>query len=89
MSLFQNYNIHKDYLIINYPKNDSCLKECLDYYGLIIDIVKNYKDVIEKITSKNVFGKCPYYVRSSVALPQPGPGFCKVPTFKNTQYYPR
>ena len=53
--------IHKDYLLKNIPKNDSCLKDCLDYYGINIDIVENYRDAIEKITSKNEKGKCPYY----------------------------
>ena len=33
----------------------------MDYYGIIIDIVENYRDAIEKITSKNEKGKCPYY----------------------------
>ena len=53
--------IHKDYLLKNIPKNDSCLKDCLNYYGINIDIVENYRDAIEKITSKNEKGKCPYY----------------------------
>ena len=57
----ENEYIHKDYLIKNHPKNNCCLKECLDYYGIILDIVENYRDAIEKITSKNEFGKCPYY----------------------------
>ena len=57
----ENEYIHKDYLLNNIPKNDSCLKDCLDYYGINIDIVENYRDAIEKITYKNEKGKCPYY----------------------------
>jgi hypothetical protein len=36
-------------------------KDCLVYYGIEIDIVENYREAIEKITSKNEDGKCPYY----------------------------
>ena len=57
----ENEYIDKDYLLKNIPKNDSCLKDCLDYYGINIDIVENYRDAIEKITCKNEKGKCPYY----------------------------
>ena len=57
----ENQYIHKDYLLNRIPQNDSCLKDCLDYYGIKIDIVENYREAIEKITSKNEEGKCPYY----------------------------
>ena len=57
----ENEYIDKVYLLNNIPKNDSCLKDCLDYYGINIDIVENYRDAIEKITCKNEKGKCPYY----------------------------
>ena len=57
----ENQYIHKNYLLNRIPQNDSCLKDCLDYYGIKIDIVENYREAIEKITSKNEEGKCPYY----------------------------
>ena len=57
----ENQYIHKNYLLITIPQNDSCLKDCLEYYGIEIDIVENYREAIEKITSKNEDGKCPYY----------------------------
>ena len=53
--------IDKDYLLESIPQNDTCLKDCLDYYGIIIDLVENYRDAIGKITTKNEKGKCPYY----------------------------
>ena len=57
----ENEYIHKDYLLKPRPQSDSCLKDCLDYYGINIDIVENYRDAIEKIISKDEKGKCPYY----------------------------
>ena len=33
----------------------------MDHLGIIIDIVENYRDAIERITSKTDDGKCPYY----------------------------
>ena len=57
----ENQYIHKDYLLKTIPQNDSCLKDCLDYYGIKLEIVENYREAIEKITSQNEEGKCPYY----------------------------
>ena len=57
----ENEYIHKDYLLKPRPQSDSCLKDCLDHYGIILDIVENYRDAIEKITLKDEKGKCPYY----------------------------
>ena len=34
-------------------------KRC--FLGIAIDVVENYRDAIEKLTSKNENGKCPYY----------------------------
>ena len=57
----ENPYIHKDYLLNSIPQSDTCLKDCLDHFGIIVDIVENYRDAIEKITSKNENKKCPYY----------------------------
>ena len=57
----ENESIHKDYLTNVGPQSKACLKDALDHLGVIIEIVENYRDAIEKITSKNEQGKCPYY----------------------------
>ena len=57
----ENECIHKDYITKKSPKSEACLKDALDHLGIIIDIVENYRDAIEKITSKNENRKCPYY----------------------------
>ena len=57
----ENESIHKDYLTKVSPQSEACLKDALDHLGIIIDIVENYRNAIEKITSKNDKGKCPYY----------------------------
>ena len=57
----ENKCVHKDYLIKVSPESKACLKDALDHLGIIIDIVENYRDAIEKITSKDDNGKCPYY----------------------------
>ena len=53
--------IHKDYITKVSPESKSCLKEALDYLGIIIEIVENYRDAITKLTNKNENFKCPYY----------------------------
>uniref|UniRef100_UPI00261058A9 BspA family leucine-rich repeat surface protein n=1 Tax=uncultured Methanobrevibacter sp. TaxID=253161 RepID=UPI00261058A9 len=57
----ENYFIHKDYLCKASPESEFCLKDISDYLGIIIDIVENYRNAIEKITTKDKNGKCPYY----------------------------
>ena len=57
----ENRSIHKDYITKVSPDSKACLKDALDYLGIIIEIVENYRDGIEKITSKDENGKCPYY----------------------------
>ena len=57
----ENECIHKDYITKKSSKSEACLKDALDHLGIIIDIVENYRDAIEKITSKNENRKCPYY----------------------------
>ena len=57
----ENESIHKNYLTNVSPESEACLKDALDYLGIIIDIVENYRDAIEKIISKDDKGKCPYY----------------------------
>jgi len=57
----ENECVHKDYLTKVSPESEACLKDALDHLGIIIDVVENYRNAIEKITSKNENGKCPYY----------------------------
>ena len=57
----ENESVHKDYITRVSPESEACLKDALDHLGIIIDIVENYRNAIEKITSKNENGKCPYY----------------------------
>ena len=57
----ENESVHKDYLTRVSPESEACLKDALDHLGIIIDIVENYRNAIEKITNKNENGKCPYY----------------------------
>jgi len=57
----ENESVHKDYLTKVSPESEACLKDAFDHLGIIIDIVENYRNAIEKITSKNDQGKCPYY----------------------------
>jgi hypothetical protein len=57
----ENQCIHKDYITKVSPESEACLKDALDHLGIIIDIVENYRNAIEKITSKTANGKCPYY----------------------------
>ena len=61
MNKEENECVHKDYLTTVSPQSKACLKDALDHLGIIIDIVENYRNAIEKITSKNEKGKCPYY----------------------------
>ena len=57
----ENECIHKDYLTKPSPESEACLKDALDFLGITMDIVENYRDSIERITSKTDNGKCPYY----------------------------
>ena len=57
----ENECIHKDYLTKPSPESEACLKDALDFLGITMDIVENYRDAIERITSKTDDGKCPYY----------------------------
>ena len=57
----ENQCIHKDYITKVSPESKACLKDALDFLGITIDIVENYRDAITKLTSKNENGKCPYY----------------------------
>ena len=57
----ENECIHKDYLTKPSPESEACLKDALDFLGITMDIVENYRDAIERITSKTNNGKCPYY----------------------------
>ena len=57
----QKLFIDKKYINYPSPESEACLKDALDYLGIIIDIVENYRDAITKLTSKNENGKCPYY----------------------------
>jgi len=58
---YKSEDIHKNYITGKSPESEACLKDALDYLGIIIDIVENYRDAIEKITNKDENGKCPYY----------------------------
>ena len=58
---YKSEDIHKNYITGKSPESEVCLKDALDYLGIIIDIVENYRDAIEKITNKDENGKCPYY----------------------------
>ena len=58
---YKSEDIHKNYITGKNPESEACLKDALDYLGIIIDIVENYRDAIEKITNKDENGKCPYY----------------------------
>ena len=58
---YENEFIDKKYINYPSPESEACLKDALDYLGIIIDIVENYRDAIEKITSKDENGNCPYY----------------------------
>ena len=57
----ENECIHKDYLTKVSPESEACLQDALDFLGLTIEIVENYRDAITKLTSKTENGKCPYY----------------------------
>jgi hypothetical protein len=51
------------YLLEPYKKDNLCLKEAADYYGVNFKIVLNYEDAINEITKKNTEkeGFCDYY----------------------------
>ena len=57
----ENQCVHKDYLTKVSPQSKACLKDALDYLGVTMDIVENYRDAINKLTSKDDKGNCPYY----------------------------
>ena len=57
----ENECVHKDYLTKVSPQSKACLKDALDYLGVTMDIVENYRDAINKLTSKDKDGNCPYY----------------------------
>ena len=57
----ENQCIHKDYITKPSPESKACLKDALDHLGIIIEVVENYRAAIEKLTSKDQNGKCPYY----------------------------
>ena len=54
----ENECIHKDYLTKPSPESEACLKDALDFLGITMDIIENYRDAIERITSKTNNGKC-------------------------------
>jgi hypothetical protein len=49
----ENRSIHKDYITKVSPDSKACLKDALDFLGIIIELVENYRNAIEKITSKD------------------------------------
>ena len=51
----------KVYIMKRSPESKACLKDALDYLGITIDLVENYRDAIEKLTIKNKDGNCLYY----------------------------
>jgi hypothetical protein len=57
----ENECIHKDDIKKVSPESKACLKDALDFLGIIIDVVENYRDEIEKLTRKNENSKCSYY----------------------------
>lgn len=57
----ENESIHKEYLPKVSPESEDYLKDALDHLGIIINIIEYYRNAIEKITSKNYQGKCPYF----------------------------
>ena len=51
----ENKSIHKDYIIKVCLDSKSCFKNELNFLGIIIEVVDNYRDrdVIEKIKNKD------------------------------------
>ena len=78
----ENECIHKDYITEVSPESKACLKDALDYLGIIIDIVENYRDAIEKLTSKTENGKCPYYACWIIN----GPPYEELPDFSEEAF---
>ena len=60
LSLEEKEYISKDYLNTVSPFSNACLKDILDYLGIIIDVVDNYGEAINKLTI-NDNDYCPYY----------------------------
>ena len=58
---FENESIQKEYISKVSSESEFCLKDALDYLGITIDIVENYRSAIERITNTDENGKCPYY----------------------------
>ncbi len=63
MSKTESPFILPKYLLEPYKKDNLCLKEAADYYGVNFKIVLNYEDAINEITKKNTEKKgfCDYY----------------------------
>ena len=44
----ENESVHKDYITKVSPDSKACLKDALDFLGIIAEVVENYRDAIEK-----------------------------------------
>ena len=45
--------IYLKYLLEHYKKNNLCLKDAADFYGVNLKILLNYEDAMNEITKKN------------------------------------
>ena len=58
------------------PSKTECIKTAVEYFGITVEVVRNYKDAIEKLTDQKAKpGKCDYYAVWVIC----GPPISKLP----------
>lgn len=77
MNSKESDSVDEKYIYEPYKDARSCIKKQLDYYGIEIKVVKNYKDAIQELTQEdeNLKGKCKYFA----TIVMNGPNFSVLP----------
>ena len=61
-NLQESLKVNKKYLSTGPDKDsDLCVKKAVEFFGIDIVIVQNYKDAIKELTKQTQQGKCDYY----------------------------
>ena len=61
LSSREDEKLHPDYIEKPYQSNSKSIKNSVEYLGVEVKTVLNYKDAIKEITNKDSNGKCNYY----------------------------
>lgn len=61
MNMKENPKLLQENLFKSNDPKHSCVKKAVEYYGIDLKVVQNYKDAINELTKKTKSGKCDYY----------------------------